>query len=740
MKVCEPKSRRGGAVATIIGAIIFLIVIASIANVLRNLLYPVFQSPNDCGAGGATSMNVAGRSAVLSELRNSSYWAMVRASAQNTTQSLLHDTVLGYIDKDQEWRNWSLQYMPGAAEWADGFGPYINAQLILLQARALVSGNVTEAFGVLEDQVSRASGVVIAGVDFLYFNGASVLRTYFETGSPALAYCASYPSQLQQLWDQAFNPNLTEQERAHYLGQALAISGVTLALAGAHGFSDKFKVALDKVGLADSWDTIKPHLGKIGSTVSEKAAHLTFTLLQKLAQRFPKDRTWVTGLTSDRTASMAELLIEKGFSKDAIEQRITKLIQAAGSASNVDDIAAADDAVSLREGGGLTVKISDRTSDRGSVYLYTDGIRMERISASSLQDAVSGFVLGKGSIMELRILKSGAVMYSEYQGGATWQPSMPSELASPGDELSLGIHVLTTDEFVKNLSPATLANEQGFRLMPSTVELTEFTLEGDTLRIRGTQALVEGISSFEVNGKIVQPLDFYNGDVFLQFSVKDYFGQTRLFKIHHDGHTDPWLGIQAGSGFPRVSFLTSDGVRLRVVYVLSKDDINLATIYIGDPSTLYALGDTAQNLPIDTGGAKSAFMIQKVTFNRQLERGMLGLDSDYIHGRLGAEIAYTVAKNKLGLSGIILEEISKGGKDLYTTDGTVVIQARFLTQTESRSTNDVALILSAQLNDLVTKLRQDFGNNHSATSGYAVLSYVDNDGVVKTLVVEVGPR
>src|SRR5207244_8058841 len=94
---------------------------------------------------------------------------------------------------------------------------------------------------------------------------------------------------------------------------------------------------------------------------------------------------------------------------------------------------------------------------------------------------------GMGVIMELRILKSGAVMYSEYHGGAGWEPSMPSELASPGDELSLGIHVLTTDEFVKNLSPATLANEQGFRLMPTAVELSKFRLSGDMVEIEVTQ-------------------------------------------------------------------------------------------------------------------------------------------------------------------------------------------------------------------------------------------------------------
>ena len=573
-------------------------------------------------------------------------------------------------------------------------------------------------------------------MDFLYFNGASVLRTYFETGSTALAYCASYPSQLQQLWDQAFNPNLTEQERAHYLGQALAISGVTLALARAGGFSDRFKVALDKVGLADSWDTIKPYLGKIGSTVSAKAAHLTFTLLQKLAQRFPKDRTWVTGLTSDRTASMAELLSGKGFSKDAIEQRITKLIQAAGSASNEDDIAAAGDATSLRDGGGIVAKVA---SDR-SIYLFTDGSRTEYIQTKSLQDTVPGFVLGKGSILELRILKSGAVMYSEYRGGATWQPSMPSELASPGDDLSLGIHVLTTDEFVKNLSPATLANEQGFRLMPTAVELSKFRLSGDMVEIQVTQELGEPASTFSLSGRIVQPIDIHYGDVYLQVEMKDYFGQTRDFKIHHDGHTPPWLGIEAGSGFPRVSFLTFDGVRLRVVYVLSQNDINIATIYLGDPSILYTFGEITNVLPIDTGGAKSALLITKVTFNRQMENSMLGMDSDYVHGRLGAEIAYSYAKHKLGLTDVVLAEISKGGKDLYTNDGKVVIQARFLTQTNALPTNDVNDLVQAQLNNLVTKLRQDFQNNKSATTGYAVLSYLDNDGVVKTIVVEVGPR
>ncbi len=741
MKIRNYRSRRGGAVATFIGIFILLMVGLAIAHSMIGLLSRVAlnlvgQDRGDCGTGGATSEDVASKSAVLSELHNSTFMSMVRASAQNTTQNLLRDTVMGYMDKEEAWTNWSLQYMPGAARWANtGFGRYIDAQVTLLQARALASGNVTEAFWVLEGQVSKATGVIMAGVDFVFLNSATGLRTYLETGNATQALCTTYASQLQQLWDQAFNPSLTDKERAHYLGQALAISTVAVSLAGADGVSSQFKAALNKVGLAESWETVKPYLGKIGSTVSAKAAYLTFTLLQKLAQRFPEDSMWVTGLTSDRMASMAELLSEKGFSKEAIEQRIDKLIQVAGDAPNEDDVAAADDAISLRDAGEISIK----TDSSGRVYLYSDAGKVERIRASSLEGAVPGFVAGHESLMELRILKSNTIVYSSYQGGATWNPSVPTDVASSGNVVSVGVEVLTLDKYMKNLFPATLGNEQGFSFMPNTVELTKFTLTGNNLEIQVIQDPVEGISAFTLKGKIIQPLDFDKGDIILPFSVQDFFGETRLFKIHHDGHTAPWVGIEAGSTFPRASFLSFDGIRLRVVYVLSQDQIKLATIYMGDPSTLYALGGTIQTLPIDTGGANSAFMIERVTFNRQLERLMLNSDSDYIHGRLGAEVAYAVAKNRLGLSDVVIEEISKGGKDLYTVDGKVVIQARLLTQTKALSTDEVNGILRAQLNDLVTKLKQDFRYNQSATTGYAFLSYLDNDGVLKTIVVEI-PR
>ncbi len=76
------------------------------------------QDRGDCGTGGGTSVGAASKSAVLSELHNSTFMAMVRASAENTTQNLLRDTVMGYMDKEEAWTNWSLQHMPGAVRWA----------------------------------------------------------------------------------------------------------------------------------------------------------------------------------------------------------------------------------------------------------------------------------------------------------------------------------------------------------------------------------------------------------------------------------------------------------------------------------------------------------------------------------------------------------------------------------------------------------------------------------------------
>jgi hypothetical protein len=96
-----------------------------------------------------------------------------------------------------------------------------------------------------------------------------------------------------------------------------------------------------------------------------------------------------------------------------------------------------------------------------------------------------------------------------------------------------------------------------------------------------------------------------------------------------------------------------------------------------------------------------------------------------------------VGTSKLGLKDLILVEPSKGGRDLYTRDGTVAIQARFLTQ--RLPADQFKTAIENALVDLSRKLQQDYANQDRMVQGYAILSYVDNDGTVKSIILEV-PR
>ncbi len=739
MKYSKRRSRRGGAVATFIGIFILLMVGLAIAHAVPGILSGlardfIGQDRGDCGTGGGTSVDAASKSAVLSELHNSSFWAMVRTSAENTTQNLLRDTVIGYMDKDQEWRNWSLQYMPGATRWADtGFGPYINAQVGLLQARALASGNVTEVFGVLEDQVSRASSVFLAGVDFLFFNSATGLRTYFQTGNATQALCTTYASQLQQLWDQAFNPNLTEQERAQYLGQALAISTVVVAIAGTGGVSSQFKAALDKVGLADSWDTVKPYLGKIGSTVSAKAAYLTFILLGKLAQRFPGNPTWEAGFVSARVEAMVEVLHEKGFSVELVEQKISGLVEAAGDSSS-DDVAQRADGISYTDGERLKVKLG--TQNR--MYLYENQDTMQFIEASFLQKIVPGFRVGDEAFLKVDYLQEGITAYHHYEGGDIWMATVPDDVGKPGDELTIRIQILTRDDFVKDLPSLNFANYAGYKWFPDSVKLNRFFLSGDVLTISAIEDEGVAESTFTIQGLAHSGLNFAPGQgTYLEMDLADVFDNLDGLRIYYDGHGTPNLRIQEGQKFIPVSFIMTDGVRMSFVYGTTQ--LHIDTIYLREPDVLYNIGDlTEKSLDFQLPGTYRTYLIDSVNYARELERNYQGSGSNYLVGRLGAEIAYAVGKDKLGLHDLVLRNPAQGGPDLFTQDGTAVIEARMLTAIAGAPSNVITADLQDQLTQMVDRITSfDFKNNSAAKVGYAILTYMDNQGALHTIVVEV---
>ena len=122
--------------------------------------------------------------------------------------------------------------------------------------------------------------------------------------------------------------------------------------------------------------------------------------------------------------------------------------------------------------------------------------------------------------------------------------------------------------------------------------------------------------------------------------------------------------------------------------------------------------------------------------NRQLEKTMLTSGSEYDLGRLGAEIAYTIANEKLGLRNVVFGEPSQRGADLISNDGQVVMQARFLRSTQNADPKNLGVIFQSQLADLAEQLKVSFKLNPSAHTGYVMLSYLDDHGDIRTIVVE----
>jgi hypothetical protein len=181
-----------------------------------------------------------------------------------------------------------------------------------------------------------------------------------------------------------------------------------------------------------------------------------------------------------------------------------------------------------------------------------------------------------------------------------------------------------------------------------------------------------------------------------------------------------------------------DTYRLRFASLSSPSNIDIATIYAKLPLQLYSLGDMAEKpQPFSVPYASKVFQIDHVDMTRQLEGEMRNLGTSYDRGRLGAEIAYTVATEKLGLKGLIMHEPSVGGNDLENPDGTAIIQARMLASTND-PTADINAKLRSDLSQMTTKLHDGFKIYPQAT-GYAILTYADQNDTNRVIIVEVHP-
>jgi hypothetical protein len=134
------------------------------------------------------------------------------------------------------------------------------------------------------------------------------------------------------------------------------------------------------------------------------------------------------------------------------------------------------------------------------------------------------------------------------------------------------------------------------------------------------------------------------------------------------------------------------------------------------------------------GKYTNAWQVDNVVIVRAEEQEMFDRGSSYDIGTLGSEISYVAGDKQIGLKNLIIEEPSKSGRDLYTLDNTVAIQARFLKDFKGV---DRQTKIEKALFNLAEKLQEDYQNQPQMQDGYAILSYVNTDGTIKMIILEV---
>jgi hypothetical protein len=386
---------------------------------------------------------------------------------------------------------------------------------------------------------------------------------------------------------------------------------------------------------------------------------------------------------------------------------------------------------------GQVVKVKIRANNEIRLRIR-DGLSTT-ITAEFLAKNIPDVTPGKMNVIKVKCVETGVTFYSCYKGGRFWYPGLPSKAPRPTTDLSMMFGTLTTGDFLNGLTPFLLTNSAGLRWMPSLVTSTKARLSADGLALGFLQSPeVEGVSSFELRGDCFCSPRSNSFGTYLEFQTfADLFDQRRVLRVYHDGLEPPRLAMKGSVGFEKIILASSDGIKLRIIASAGRE-FSAATLYMGDPGELY---DSSE--PVIGGeeylvkGSSRTYHIDSVAVRRQIERKMLQSKSTYAHGRLGAEMAYAISKQRFGLERVILREPSTGGKDLYTRDGRYLIQARLLTDPKPLGEN-LRRTIKIQLNRLVRKLRQDFRYNSSATKGYAILSYLDpSSHVVNAIISEV---
>jgi hypothetical protein len=644
----------------------------------------------------------------------------------------------GFLNDSSSWHDLFLQTMPDPPWWAGGgLVAAIQGQYVSLQSNVASSGNSTAAKTEIWSYVADVSGYGLAGLDFFTAGSLSALKLYIDTRDPYVALCATFPGQMAQLLANSFDPNISIDDRAQYFGELLSISALTTVLAGHDQFDFKFQAALKDAGLLDSWSTVKPLPADIATTVSSKAVALTLAIAEKVSRNFPTD-SWAPPYAVFRIDSMADVLRDAGFTPDSTEQKIQGLAQVADSSGDPGGVGDSADGVSYDDGGAIRVVVTGENR----AYLYSDAQTMRQIKASFLQDNVAGFTAGQTIFLKVYYWEAKTTVYHLYTGGDYWNPTVPAGIGKPGDVLTISVQVLTRDDFIKSLPPMYFVNKQGVAWVADTSQISDYTLVGDQLTLHLEQdPPIESDSYFTITGQLSDSLGFGStSGTYVDLHITDIFADDQTLRIYYEGYGPVALGLSQGTIFTDVYLISYDGVRLRIVYGIQ--NLATSTYYPEyDPSVLYRLSSmNSFSLPYPgVTGYSESFLIDNVATTRIIDNAIVYHGSPNDLARVGAEIAYTVATEKLGLTDVVMEDPAEGGSDLYTPNHNVVIEARMLYRTIGESGPDLTADVTKQLNQMIGRLQSDFSYYKTATVGYAVLTYVVDQNTIRTIVLEVLP-
>lgn len=365
---------------------------------------------------------------------------------------------------------------------------------------------------------------------------------------------------------------------------------------------------------------------------------------------------------------------------------------------------------------------------------------MLSIEALQLQRIVRSFVRGRRTMLCVRYYDRGTC-YHLYDGGRTWIPTVPSQIGRQGDALAVSARILTVPDFVRSLPGIRFANDIGANWIADVSQLTKYSLKRKQLTICFVQELgADNQYEFRVAGTVADTVGW--GSVsgsYLDVRVTDFFDAQRIFRIYYSGYGKPSIGIQTGRKFGNVHIISHDGVRLAVGYQKAFGDYRVANLYSTSPTSLYSLGEIRKWSPdFSVKGFNKGWRVGYVSIRRTLEKiiAFHGQNNNDV-GRIGAEIAYSVATVKLGLSRVLMKDPSQPGPDLYTKDGRVFIEARLLQRTQHEEGAEFTKDVSQQLNQMVRKLRRDLAASSAAVMGFAIFSFIDSPRAIRTIILEV---